>query len=454
MTQNTSNVALVGPAAIAENHINSGSNDSSPDSQKAPEQRIRQQSLKQQLQKAERRNRIRAFLLVVPLLLFIGITFVLPISNMLYRSIDNPLISEKLPQTVSALEEWQFDGLPPESAYQALALELVTLHNNKDLAKVASRLNIEQSGMRSLMTRSGRKLNKAFNSGTEIASYPAIEVKAAVIKADKRWGQQKYWASIKNLSGRFTLSYYLAALDLRYDENGDIVSQPENRQIYVPLLLKTLGMSLLITVVCLVLGYPVAYLLATLPDRHSNLLMIMVLLPFWTSLLVRTTSWIVLLQTEGVVNDVLIASGLISERIQMVHNMFGTVVAMSHILLPFMILPLYSVMKSISPSYMRAARSLGATPAHAFIKVYMPQTLPGIGAGALLTFILSIGFYITPALVGGRSGQMISNFIAYHMQTSLNWGMAAALGGILLAVVLLLYVLYNRLAGINTLTAR
>ena len=442
MTQNTSDAALIGTAAIAERQARQepSSGNSAPG---------KGQSLKQQLQKAERRNRIRAFLLVVPLLLFIGITFVMPIANMLYRSIDNPLLTDKMPQTVSALEQWQYDGLPSETSFKALAQELVALHNDKTLAKVASRLNIEQSGMRSLMTRSGRKLNKVFNSGAEISSY-----QAAVIKADKRWGQQKYWASIKNLSGRFTLSYYLAAVDLRYDENGDIVSQPENRQIYLPLLIKTLGMSLLITAVCLVLGYPVAYLLATLPDRHSNLLMIMVLLPFWTSLLVRTTSWIVLLQTEGVVNDVLMASGLISERIQMVHNMFGTVVAMSHILLPFMILPLYSVMKSISPSYMRAARSLGATPAYAFTRVYMPQTLPGIGAGALLTFILSIGFYITPALVGGRSGQMISNFIAYHMQTSLNWGMAAALGGILLAVVLLLYTLYNRLVGINNLTVR
>lgn len=135
----------------------------------------------------------------------------------------------------------------------------------------------------------------------------------------------------------------------------------------------------------------------------------------------------------------------------MIHNTFGTVVSMVHILLPFMILPLYSVMKGISPTYFRAARSLGATPFMAFIKVYMPLTLPGIGAGALLTFILSIGFYITPALVGGRSGQMISNMIAYHMQTSLNWGMAGALGGLLLFVVLVLFYMFNRVVGINNL---
>ena len=147
----------------------------------------------------------------------------------------------------------------------------------------------------------------------------------------------------------------------------------------------------------------------------------------------------------------LVALNIISEdgRIQMIYNQTGTLVAMTQILLPFMILPLYSVMKTISPSYMRAARSLGASPLKAFVRVYMPQTPPGIGAGCLLVFILSIGYYITPALVGGRSGQLISNFIAYHMKSSLNWGLAAALGTILLVAVLILYWLYNKIIGID-----
>jgi putative spermidine/putrescine transport system permease protein len=135
----------------------------------------------------------------------------------------------------------------------------------------------------------------------------------------------------------------------------------------------------------------------------------------------------------------------------MIYNMQGTVIAMTHILLPFMVLPLYSVMKTISPSYVRAARSLGATPARAFWKIYFPQSVPGIGAGSILVFILAIGYYITPALVGGESGQLISNFIAFHMQKSLNWGLAAALGGILLGGVLALYWLYNKLVGIDNM---
>jgi len=249
------------------------------------------------------------------------------------------------------------------------------------------------------------------------------------------------------------MAFYMAALDRTYDKDGHIAMQPEERQIYITLFLRTIWVSLLITVLCILLAYPISYLMATLPLRISNLLMVLVLLPFWTSLLVRTTSWIVLLQTEGVLNDILVALGIIGNenRIQMIYNMTGTVVAMTHILLPFMVLPLYSVMKTISPSYVRAARSLGATPARAFWKVYFPQSVPGIGAGSILVFILAVGYYITPALVGGQSGQLISNFIAFHMQKSLNWGLAAALGGILLAGVLALYWLYNKLVGIDNM---
>ena len=153
------------------------------------------------------------------------------------------------------------------------------------------------------------------------------------------------------------------------------------------------------------------------------------------------------------INDLLVWAGLIADeaRVQMIYNMTGTIVAMTHILLPFMVLPIYSVMKTISPSHMRAALSLGANPLVAFWRVYAPQTVPGIGAGSILVFIISIGYYITPALVGGRTGQLISNFIAFHMQKSLNWGLAAALGTVLLACVLLLYWLYNRVVGLDKL---
>ncbi|MDF6014988.1 ABC transporter permease [Vibrio harveyi] len=398
--------------------------------------------LKAQLQKAERRKTIRSIMLTVPLVCFILLTFAFPILEMLYRSVDNRAIPQALPETIQALESWDYRGQPHPEVIAAFSHELLALFQSKTLPKIANRMNIEVSGMRSLMMKTGRKLSR-------LESLPASMTELS--KLDKRWTETKYWAAFKNLSGAITLSHYLAALDMQVNEFGEIEAQPEKRQIYVDLFFKTFWMSVLITLICLVMAYPVAYLLANLPDKRANLLLIVVLLPFWTSLLVRTTSWIVLLQNQGVINDLLIWSGLTSERIQMIHNTFGTVVSMVHILLPFMILPLYSVMKGISPTYFRAARSLGATPLVAFAKVYMPLTLPGIGAGALLTFILSIGFYITPALVGGRSGQMISNMIAYHMQTSLNWGMAGALGGLLLFVVLALFYVFNRVVGINNI---
>ena len=242
-------------------------------------------------------------------------------------------------------------------------------------------------------------------------------------------------------------------MDRKYDADDNIVSQPEERQIYVTLFMKTLWMSTIVTVSCLLLGFPIAYLLASLPLRHSNLLMILVLLPFWTSLLVRTTSWIVLLQTQGVLNDIMVWIGIIDDenRIQLIFNAQGTVIAMTQILLPFMVLPLYSVMKTISPSYLRAAQSLGAHRFLAYYRIYLPNTMAGIGAGCLLVFILAIGYYITPALVGGQDGQMISNVIAFHMQKSLNWGLGAALGGILLVGVCMLYWLYNKLVGVDNL---
>jgi putative spermidine/putrescine transport system permease protein len=258
---------------------------------------------------------------------------------------------------------------------------------------------------------------------------------------------------MRQVSRSYSPNFFLAALDLTRDTDGSIIRVPEDRRVYVDLFVKTFVLAAGITLICLLLAYPVAHLLATLPLKWSNLLMILVLLPFWTSLLVRTTSWMVLLQQQGVVNNALVALGVIGEdgRISMMYNQIGTIVAMTHILLPFMILPLYSVMRPIPPSYVRAARSLGASSWTAFRRVYLPQTLPGIGAGSLLVFILAVGYYITPALVGGASGQLISNLIAFHMTDSLNWSLAAALAAILLILVLILYWLYDRLVGIDNL---
>lgn len=256
---------------------------------------------------------------------------------------------------------------------------------------------------------------------------------------------------LKKMAPAYSATNYFAALDLRYDDQGKVVQQPESRRIYVSILIKTLMVALGITALCMILGYPLAYMLATLPAKTSNLLMVMVLLPFWTSLLVRTSAWMVILQSNGVLNSTLNRMGLINQPLELMYNMFGTVIAMTHILLPFMVLPMFSVMKSIDTTYTRAAHSMGASSFRTFVQIYFPLSLPGLSAGGILVFILATGYYITPALVGGRTGQVISNFIAYHMQTSLNWGLAAAIASILLMIVLVLYWIYDRVVGINNM---
>ena len=405
-------------------------------------------SLKVSLNRALRRRKITALLLVTPLFLFILLTFLGPIFDMLLRSVDNKTIALVLPKTVPQLARWDASSgeLPDEAVFKAFVEDAKIAAENKTISRVGKRLNYEKSGMSSLFRKTGRKLKK-FDPDKLETSYTDL-----VLGLDKKWANTETWWLIQRESGKYTSSYYLAAVDARTGVDG-VERKPDDQRIYMKLLKRTMWLSTLITLLTIVLGYPVAYLLATLKTRTSNLLMILVLLPFWTSLLVRTSAWIALLQREGVINDFLVTVGLIGDdgRLAMIHNQVGTVVAMTHILLPFMILPLFSVMKTISPTYVRAARSMGATSFTAFRRVYFPNTVAGIGAGGILVFILAIGYYITPALVGGTSGTLLSNFIAYHISTSLNWGLAAALGAILLMVVLALYILYDKIVGIDNM---
>jgi putative spermidine/putrescine transport system permease protein len=398
--------------------------------------------LKAALSRAQGRARRRAFLLVAPLLLFVVVTFIVPIGQMLHRSVYNDGFAANMPQLTAWFAATPRGTDPDEVAFAALAADLKSAAAARTVAIAGTRVNYEMPGTRSLFTSGGRRAN------TLEPPY-----RDALLALDPRWGDPELWGTMRNVASAYTASFYLAAVDLARDKDGRIVKAPEDRRVYLMLFQRTFLLSALITGLCLIMAFPVAHLLATLPMRWSNLLMILVLLPFWTALLVRTTSWIVLLQGQGVINNTLVALGVLGDdgRLAMIYNQAGTVIAMTHILLPFMILPLYSVMRTINPAYVRAARSLGATSWTAFRRIYLPQTLPGIGAGALLVFILAVGYYITPALVGGASGQLISNLIAFHMQESLNWSLAAALSALLLASVIVLYWLYDRLVGIDNM---
>ncbi len=529
--------------------------------------------LKRSLSRALRRQKGRALLLIAPLLIFVLVTFIIPIGSMLFRSVENDIVANTLPYTVQELASWDAETgeIPSEDVFKAMYDDLFLSAEAKRHTRLGSRLNYEQTGMSSLFRQSGRGIDDlagdaedaledavpAFGDGetwyalmnagagegntsllsnvrgrigrlndglasadmdfvpsaeiaavlprtartyTEWAVYTVTEdervpadndpwelVSLALVEElktadlsglsgdqaallrqaqavefdippysetfaeiDDEWVTIIPWETIQTHSSKYTAGYFLNAIDAQKTPDG-YEWQPEEKQILLTLFGRTLFMSLMITGSCILLGYPVAWLLANLPASKANLLMILVLLPFWTSLLVRTSAWKVMLQSQGVINDVLVWIGLVDDanRFVMINNQFGTIVAMTHILLPFMILPMYSVMQTVPPTYLRAAKSLGATNWTAFWRVYFPQSVPGIGAGSILVFILSIGYYITPEIVGGTTGVFISNRIAYHISSSLNWGLAAALGSILLVVVLVLYWCYDRIVGID-----
>lgn len=515
--------------------------------------------LKTRLNRALRRQKIRALLLIAPLLLFIMITFVIPIGQMLMRSVENGIVADTIPRTADALADWDpaTSDIPDRDTFLALAQDMMVAVEKKEHTRLGSRLNYELTGVSSLFRKTGRAVGdmgeaaqdqlEAFDPafadpalwaaqfGTEAwnadlrdwdaggqeglapmfrpnrdirAILPATssiygdfatfvatdgdnpldedvwpiiyrtlaselagadvtagplpldaakgqtfvleDLQASFADADEDWLDPDLWKTIQTYSPAYTSGYFMTAVDLQLTPEG-VVARDESQQIYVNLFIRTLIMSIVITCFCILLGYPVAWLLANLPMRTANVLMILVLLPFWTSLLVRTSAWKALLQNQGVINDLMVWIGVYADdnRLALINNATGTIIAMTHILLPFMILPLYSVMKTIPPSYLRAAKSLGATNWTAFWRVYFPQSVPGIGAGSILVFILAIGYYITPEIVGGNKGVFISNRIAYHISSSLNWGLAAALGSILLVLVLGLYWLYDKIVGID-----
>lgn len=381
--------------------------------------------------------------LVLPLVAFILVTFVIPLATMVVQSVHDPEVADAFPRTLALLADWEDSDLPSPDVYEAMAVELVLSRENRSIGKVATRVNRIESGTRSVFAKTARRLE-----GADTTDMPA-----AMIQIDTRWGDVALWRAIGEAGQRYTARHYLQSIDLERGLDGGIRSVSEDRRIYNTLYLRTVYVSLAVTLLCFLIGYPIAFAISSVSDSLAKILLVIVLVPFWTSLLVRTTSWLVLLQNQGVINDILVWIGLVDDgsRLALVHNMTGTLIAMTHVLLPFMILPLYAVMRSIPPVYMRAAASLGANPLQAFARVYFPQSLPGVSAGCLLVFILSLGYYITPALVGGAKGQLISNMIAYHIQTSLNWGLAAAISVVVLLGVFVCYFLFDRWVGIDKL---
>ncbi|MFJ5473372.1 ABC transporter permease [Pectobacterium carotovorum] len=397
-------------------------------------------TLKQQLSVAQKAYKKRSLLLIAPLFLFIVVSFLFPITSILGKSVSNPELRDNMPQTIAAMRLWSGNDVPDEAVFRALVGDLRDARSSGKLSTITKRLGYEGAEYRTLITRTLRKLPAEGSS----------DIRDQLIREQPMWGELATWQTFDRAARPFTSYYQLAVFDHKVDATTQqIVPQPADQALYVDVLLRTLLMAGVVTLLCVGLGYPLAYWLAKQPSNRANLLLILVLLPFWTSLIVRTASWIVLLQSGGLINRSLMHIGIIDEPLVLVFNRIGVYISMTHILLPFFILPLYAVMKGISPNYVRAAISLGAHPFIAFWRVYVPQTYAGVTAGALLVFMMAIGYYITPALLGGPSDQMLSYFVAFFTNTTMNWGMAAALGTQLLIIVTLLYVVYIRVTRTN-----
>lgn len=367
-----------------------------------------------------RPGRLASFLLVAPLLLLLVASFAVPVARMLWTAVADPELSDALPDTAAALRAWNGDGLPPDAVFESLARELAAALEERRIGLVAQRLNFEQPGLRALLLRTAR-------AGASLAAAP----REGLLALDPRWGDPATWSLLRGASGPVTPLYLLRAVDLRVGAGG-VVAVPADEAIFVTLFLRTLWISVIVTLACIVLAYPVAATLAALPERLGAAGLLLVLVPFWTSLLVRTTAWFVLLQREGPLNAAALALGLVEHPLQLIGTRFALLVAMVHVLLPFAILPAYAVMKRLDPALLRAAASLGAPPWQRFLRVHLPLSLPGVASGGAMVFLLSVGFYITPALVGGPRDQMVASLIAFFMNQTVNWGMAAALSLMLL----------------------
>ena len=377
--------------------------------------------------------------LLLPLTGFLLVFFVAPLVWLLSLAVREAEVPLALPRTLSVLQAWRPGQVLPSQLFEGFANDLRDARAASTLADAARRLNYEVNGVRSTLMRAAR----------EVSSAPADTVfgRDFFAAVDVTLASPEFFAAVQRARGPVSAYYLLAAFDLARNAQGEIERASEANRIYIDVLMRTLGISASVTLLCLLLGFPVALLLTQVSEKTADWLMILVLLPFWTSLLVRTAAWVVVLQKEGMVNSLLMRLGLIAEPLTLIYNRTGVLIAMTHVLLPFMILPLYSVLKGIPPHYMRAAASLGAPPPTAFFRVYLPMAAPAIVAGSLMVFILAMGYYITPALVGGGSDQMLSYFVATYTTDTGNWGLASALGLMMLVTTIILYAVAHRLSG-------
>ncbi|TGQ04908.1 MULTISPECIES: ABC transporter permease [unclassified Mesorhizobium] len=372
--------------------------------------------------------------LLLPCLLFMAFIFVWPILSLLAKGVYSPEVRDTLPQTAAAVLAWDGAGDPPDAVYAALVADL-RVADRRVVANAGRRLNYEIPSYRSLLIKTASALQ---NSSTEPPRQQLTTI-------DAKWQDRTFWTAMRRAAPAVTPYYILKALDLEQKDGGGIGKVKPEEATFVDVLGRSLSISAVVTGICLVLAFPVAFRISAASPRWRGLLLLLVLLPFWTSLLVRTSAWVVLLQDNGIVNSLLLWSGIVDQPVHLIFNRIGVYIAFVHVMLPFMILPIYSVMVGISKDYTRAAYSLGASGPRTFYKVYLPLVWPGLWSGCLLTYVIVVGYYITPLLVGGSQDQMLSYFIAFYTKQTVNWGLASALAILLTTCVLVLVGLYGLL---------
>lgn len=377
----------------------------------------------------------RSLLLLLPLLLFLVGFFLWPLFSMMSQSVSDTAVLRLLPRSTEVLADWDRQSPPTAEMQTALMEDLKAVDDDQALGDMVRRLNSARSGFRTLMGKTTTALDDTANPPADLVSI------------DKRWEKPEFWLAIADALSPLTDRNLLAAVDLGRNAAGEIEHLPADKSVNSVILVRTFWIAALVTFACACIGFPYAMIAASLSGWKRDLMLGAVLLPLWTSLLVRTAAWFILLQERGLINELLQTIGLINSPLPLIFNRTGVIIAMTHVLLPFMVLPIYSVLITIPKNLMPAAASLGAPPLRAFLRVLLPLSLRGVASGSLLVFISAIGYYITPALIGGPGDQMISSIIAFYATGSANWGMAGALGIVLLVATLLLYSVYARISA-------
>ena len=393
--------------------------------------------------------RMRGVGLTAPLLVFLSIFYVLPIAYIGYYALRNPELRQELPHFVQALAA-DAAVVPDEPVFRALATDLAGAREAHDDARALRALRAQSPELWHVFRATLENIPRAAMLGiTNTPDAPEGAWKRWFTEFDPAWSDEAHWNIIRRVAAPATIHNLVTVFDAQLTPDGTIRARPQGERLYIDVLGNTITISVVVTLLTLMLAYPVALVLATTRMRYAGLLLILVLLPFWTSLLVRTYAWVIILQNDGALNGVLLGLDLIDEPLRLMQTRLGVYLAMTHSLLPFMVLPIYISMRGIGVRPLQAAASLGASPWRAFRTVYLPHTLPGVATGCLMVIVTSMGYYLTPLIIGGPGDAIASMLAAFNVNDIGKWGLSAALCLLMLAATVAVLAVFMRSAGVR-----